>query len=176
MTASNELEDREIRHNLLKDVLNKTSAVDGSAQDNFVRAWYSRMQRADRLSDRFKLWYYVSLTLTSLAAASVPVLISAAGSSDVQTAILMRGLAAWLGVFVAVTTSVLGVVQVGSRWRVYRIYGQQLEDAGWDYLANSDKSAYDHFVKVVNTAHRTYDSEYLSQVAALQDGQSALKR
>jgi Protein of unknown function (DUF4231) len=170
--------DFEIRSHLLDDVTVKARATHFPQRKNFVSAWYGRMQRANQLSGRFKVGYYLSLAVSSLAAASVPTLIGAAGSSDAQSANLMRILAAGLGVFVAVTTSVLGVVQVGNRWRVYRIYGQSLEEAGWDYLASDgdgsgssdgEDSGYRDFVKAVTNAHRTYCREYLNHVAVRQE-------
>jgi hypothetical protein len=59
------------------------------------------------------------------------------------------------------------VVQVGARWRLYRTYSQNLEDAGWDYLASkkAPDMAYDDFVAQVGKARRAYDREYLRNVA-----------
>jgi uncharacterized protein DUF4231 len=131
------------------------------------------MEHAEELSDHFKLHYYLWLSLTSLAAATVPVLIAFAGSSDVASASVMRGVAAGLGVFVAATTSVIGVVQLGNRWRVYRTYSQSLEEAGWDYLASRDaKAAFPNFVAAVTTARRSFERGYLSQIAILQQSQA----
>jgi hypothetical protein len=78
---------------------------------NTVSAWHARMLGASRSSDRFKKVYYWLYLVSALAAASVPALIAAAGSSDAPTANVMRFFAAGLGVVVALATSVLGVVQ-----------------------------------------------------------------
>jgi hypothetical protein len=158
----------EIRRTLRADIMAKADIPHYPQRANFVSAWYSRMERANRLSNPFKVAYYVSLSLSSLAAASVPALIAAAGSSDAPAANVMRLLAASLGVFVAVTTSVLGVVQVGNRWRVYHAYGRSLEEAGQSYAYGADSSGYPTFVRAVNNAFRTYDREYLNQVAVQQ--------
>jgi hypothetical protein len=165
--------DSEIKRRLRHTVALKARARKNSEQWNFVSGWYGRMERAEELSDHFKLHYYLWLSLTSLAAATVPVLIAFAGSSDVASASVMRGVAAGLGVFVAATTSVIGVVQLGNRWRVYRTYSQSLEEAGWDYLASHDaKAAYPNFVAAVTTARRSFEREYLTQVAILQQSQA----
>jgi hypothetical protein len=162
-------DDIEIRRQLRDDVSAKAGVASSAQRRSFVSAWYSRMERADHLSDRFKMWYYVAYSLTSLAAASVPALITAAGSSDAQAAKVMRFFAAGLGVFVAFATAVLGVVQVGNRWRLYRTYSQSLEAAGWDYMdGDGGESEYRDFVRAVTKAHRTYCREYLTQVAVQQ--------
>lgn len=159
------LNDTQIRGRLYRQVADKAQVTQSRERDDFVRAWYSRMIRREQLSDRFKYAYFILLTLNALAAASVPALIAAAGSSQSQAANAMRLIAAALGVLIAVTTSVLGVIQIGTRWRLYRTYSQELEEAGWDYV-NSDKATgYGDFVKAVTTARRLYDREYLKDVA-----------
>src|SRR5260370_38082926 len=93
--------DPEIRRHLLDDVATKARASEFPERENFVLAWDGRMKRADKLSDRFKIWYYVVPALTPLAAASIPALLAAAGASDAQAPQIMRFLAARLGVLVA---------------------------------------------------------------------------
>ena len=136
-----------------------------------VKDWYSLMVRKGALSDRFKLTYYITLAATSLVATAVPTLIAAAGSVDAAAANLIRIVAAVLGVLVAVATSVLGVVQVGNRWRVNRTLSIDLEDAGWQYLASekNNEEAFSDFFKAVNWARHKYGLDYLSEVAVLRE-------
>jgi Protein of unknown function (DUF4231) len=137
--------------------------------------WYSLMVRKGRLSDRFKLSYYWAIALTSLIATAVPTLIAATGSVGAGAANVIRIVAAVLGVLVAVVTSVIGVVQVGNRWRVTRTLCQDLEEAGWDYLASRQKNAdeaFHDFFAAVNRARRRYGLDYLSEVAVIQRTQT----
>lgn len=174
------LDEDEIHRALYRRVAAKADITTSEDRANFVNAWYGRMTLRGHLGGRFKNAYFGLLALSSLAAASVPALIAAAGSSDTTTANVMRAMAAVLGVLVAVTTSVLGVVQVGARWRLYRTYSQKLEEAGWDYLSSKEDAgtAYDAFVKQVGDARREYDRDYLREVAvtsehASRDGTSS---
>lgn len=163
--------DDKIREQLANDVRSAAGAQDDPECTHVVQAWYRRLVRADQLSNRFKLAYYVSVAATSLAAAAVPALIAAAGSSDVNSARTMRFLAAGLGVVVAVTTAVIGVVQVGNRWRVYRTYALDLEEAAWRYLASGKaESDYRSFVDGVDKARRAYNRDYLQEIATWQHG------
>ncbi len=107
----------EIRRGLYQRVAAKAGIATSEDRATFVNAWYARMTRRGQLGDRFKNAYFVLLALSSLAAASVPALIGAAGSSHTTAGNVMRAIAAVLGVLVAITTSVLGVVQVGARRR-----------------------------------------------------------
>jgi hypothetical protein len=68
---------------------------------------------------------------------------------------------------------VLGVVEFGNRWRLYRAYVLALEEAGWDYLASNKKDdkddrAYNDFVAAVGKARRAFGRGYLDQIAVLQ--------
>lgn len=159
---------REIRARLYHDVLAKASLEDFPDRRNTVSAWYGRMMGASRSSDRFKRVYYWLYLVSALAAATVPALIAAAGSSDATSANVMRFFAAGLGVVVAIATSVLGVVQFGNRWRVYRAYGQALEDAGWAYIETLEadaQGAYRDFVTAISKARAAFQREYLAEVA-----------
>jgi Protein of unknown function (DUF4231) len=161
------LDEDGIRRRLYWRVAAKADIATDEDRATFVNAWYTRMTRRGQLGDRFKNGYFVLLALSSLAAASVPALIGAAGSSHTTAGNAMRAIAAVLGVLVAVTTSVLGVVQVGARWRLYRTYSQKLEEAGWAYLSSKKAAgaAYEDFVKQVDDARLAYDRDYLREVA-----------
>lgn len=171
---------------LWKDVCNKAGADSGKRQ-NFVASWYGLMVNSGQQSDSFKKWYYILVILTSFFASAVPALIGFTNSSDSGTARVLRIVAAILGVLVAVATSVIGIVQLGNRWRVYRTYSQALADAGWDYLASKkthkddlrhrrffgdkddkDDPGYDRFVADVARARRAFDRDYLHEIAVLQ--------
>jgi hypothetical protein len=75
---------------------------------------------------------------------------------------------------IAVVTSVLGVVQVGARWQVYRLYSNAMEDAALTYAEDpADADGYSKFVKAVGTARRNYEHEYLKGVLTLSTNPSA---
>ena len=153
----------------------KLVALAGTAdgRDEFVAWWYSDLVKAGRLSDRFKIWYYASVSFTSLAAATVPALIAFTTTGNATTANVVRIVAAVLGVLIAFATAVTGVVQVGNRWRVYRSYASALEYAGWAYLAGPDgDKAYTDFADAVTKARQAFDRDYMHQVATLQPGNS----
>jgi hypothetical protein len=170
------LKEKVIRRDLYLRVAAKADVAHSDVRTNFVKTWYSRMAKRGQLGDRYKFAYFFLIVINSLAAASVPALIAAAGSSDRSTANAMRLGAAGLGVFIAVTTSVLGVVRIGARWRLYRSYSQELEEAGWDYLSSKDgDSGYATFVAEVTKARREYDRDYLKEVADFGPTASAPK-
>lgn len=163
------MREKEIRRRLRDRVSAMADLTGHPERKDFVDTWYGRMERRTQLSNRFKWTYFILLTLNALAAASVPALIAAAGSSHNHAATITRFTAAALGVGIAVTTSVLGVVQVGARWQVYRIYSQAMEDAAWTYVNNSvtaTATAYSTFVNAVDAARRNYEREYLKDVVA----------
>jgi hypothetical protein len=163
--------DIEIWQHLRADIDVKAGTEHAPERKHFVKTWYDRLEKAGSLSDHFKNWYYASLFVTSVVAAAVPTLIAFTGSSGSTTSNVLRILAAVLGVLVAAATSLLGIVQVGNRWRVYRSYAQALEEAGWDYLAgSSDDAGYRQFVDDVARARRVYGREYLKEIAVLQRG------
>ncbi len=127
---------QQLRHNVRnKAITEQLSGTEQSRREVFVETWYWQMKNAGRLADKFKGWYYISVTLTAVGAATVPTLIAFTGSADAFTAKVLRIVAAVLGVLVTGATTLLGVVEVGNRWRLYRAFGQALEEAGWDYLA-----------------------------------------
>ena len=131
------------------------------------------MEKVGELSDSFKNWYYVSVTLTAVATATVPTLIAFTGSTDAFTAKVLRIAAAALGVLVAGVITLLGVVEVGNRWRLYRVYAQTLEEAGRAYLADNkeddkDDRKYNKFVTDVEQAFKEFGRAYLRQVAVLR--------
>lgn len=159
--------DEEIWSHLRDDVAARAGTVNG--RQDFVETWYGRLMKAARLSDKFQIWYYISVALTSLAAATVPALIAFTTTTDATTANVLRIVASVLGVLIAFATAVTGVVQVGNRWRVYRTYAYALEDAGWAYLAAPDgDKAYTTFATAVTKARQGFDRDYMHQVATLQ--------
>lgn len=162
------LTDEDIWRDLRKNIEVKAKAEQDKDRKDFIAAWHARMVRSNELSDGFKIAYYVTLSLTALIAAAVPTLVAATGSASGTTATVLRVLAAVFGVLVAAATSIIGVVQVGNRWRVYRTYSQSLEEAGWDYLASDKDDGYADFEKAVTNARRLYGREYLNEVAILQ--------
>lgn len=161
------LEDREIWQHLRKDIDDKAQTQGSNQKKNFVKVWCSRMVKAGELSDSFKKWYYISVSLTPVVASAVPTLIGFTGSSSTGVALTLRIFAALLGILVATATSVIAVVRVGNRWRLYRTYAQDLEKAGWDYLASKKTDAYEKFVTDVNKVYDRFDRDYLSEVAVL---------
>jgi hypothetical protein len=161
--------DEERWRRLRDDVYVRAKARDSPDRERVVDDWYSQMVTAGRHSDKFKVWYYTSVTLTTAAAATVPTLVAFTASADVYTARVLRIAAAALGVLVAGSTALLGVVEVGNRWRLYRVYAQSLEEAGRDYLAGKDDKdlLYGRFVTDVDQAFRVFGRGYLNQVAVL---------
>lgn len=69
----------------------------------------------------------------------------------------------------AVVTSVVGVVQVGHRWRLYRDYSQALEAEAWEYLNSTEDgpAAYADFATVVCKSYKAFGIDYLKDVAAI---------
>jgi hypothetical protein len=156
---------------LRDNVHTKAKTEQSPDKRDFVDTWYWLMRKASKHADAFKVWYYASTGLTTLLAATVPVLVAFTGSVNTSTANILRIVAAALGVLVAGATAVLGVVEVGNRWRLYRTYAQALEEAAWDYLTSDrgdDNHKYNKFVADVNQARRAFGRGYLNQVAILQ--------
>ena len=167
------------RWKVLRDDMHKKAETENSPEKrDYINIWYSQMVKAGKLSDKFKKWYYISVTLTAVAAAAVPTLIAFTGSSGAFTAKVLRIVAAVLGVLVAGATTLLGVVEVGNRWRLYRAYVQTLEEAARAYLAGTkaddkDGRKYNKFVTDVDQAFKVFGRGYLNQVAVLQQASGA---
>jgi hypothetical protein len=163
--AANPLEDTQLWPRVQAQVTSR--AGDSPDRQDFVIDWYERLASARRLASRFKVWYYTSVSLTSLAAATIPALVAfttAAGTVSV----VLRIIAAVLGVLVAFATAVTGVVQVGNRWRVYRAYAYSLEDAAWSLLAApAGDTSWTAFAAAVTAARQVFERSYLSEVAVL---------
>lgn len=166
-------DDKERWRLLKKSVDLKAKTENSPIKKNYVDSWHRQMENAGQASDRFKNWYYVSATLTAVATATVPTLIAFTGSTDAFTAKVLRIVAAALGVLVAGVITLLGVVEVGNRWRLYRGYVQMLEEAGRAYLADNkeddkDDRKYNKFVTDVDQAFKDFGRAYMKQVAVLR--------
>jgi hypothetical protein len=168
--------DEERLDHLCQNLHVKAKTKDSPLRKDFIDSWYWQMRNAVRLSDDFKNWYYASVTATAAAAATVPTLIAFTGTTDAFISTILRIVAAVLGVFVAGTATLLGVVEVGNRWRLYRFFAQSLEEAGWDYLKDNreddkDDNAYHDFVAAIDNSRKWFGRAYLNQVAVLGHGQ-----
>jgi hypothetical protein len=160
--------------NQLIDYVNGLASGDNGSKALLASSYAAELRNADKQQGRWRRIYYEWRGFVIVASATITVL--TAINLHGGAAFTVRAVTLGLSALVTVCTSLLELLQVNHRWRLYRQLRTSLAKLGWRTAVDGEAASPASLTDLGNgfiAAMRDFERHYISEVAADSNGETA---